>query len=300
MELTTDFKNKVAQALLEGKKQFSGSDAAYARTHSIHTSVFSRLKGGETTHLLSDQQWFSIGKRLGVTLNSRDWKTAPTQVFQMIEEEIVFCQTFAKARIFVDDCGIGKTYTAKWLSRNRRNCFYVDASQSKTKHRFIKALATAIGVDDKGKYAEIISNVKYYLHVLPQPIIIIDEAGDLDYAAFLEIKELWNATENVCGWYMMGAEGLRAKIERGINHRKVGYREIFSRFSEKYSCIVPVDRLEKQKFYQKLITDVLTVNSVQKELIPKIVNKCLIQQDGNIGGLRRAESLLILNNMQNG
>ncbi|MDD4218493.1 MAG: ATP-binding protein [Bacteroidales bacterium] len=300
MELTQEFRVKVAKALLENRKHFTGSDAAFARTHSINNSIYSRLKNGETVKLLSDQQWFTIGKNLGVTLNSRDWKVAATEVFQMIEEEIAFCQEFAKARIFVDDCGIGKTFTAKWMARNRRNCFYVDASQSKTKHRFIKALATAIGVDDKGKYAEIMSNIKYYLHVLPTPLIIIDEAGDLDYAAFLEIKELWNATENVCGWYMMGAEGLRAKIERGINCRKVGYREIFSRYSEKYSSIVPVDRKEKQLFYKKLITDVLTVNAVAQELIPNIVNKCLIQQDGNIGGLRRAESLLILNNMQHG
>lgn len=295
MNLTTEFKEKVRTELLQARENFGGSDAAFARQYGINNSVFSRIKNGETANILSDAQWFTAGKQLGVSLNNRKWKAAITEVFQIIEEEVIFCQEWAKARIFVDECGIGKTFTAKWLARNRKNIFYLDASQCKTKQLFIRSLARTLGVDDKGRYADVLSNLKYYLHVLEKPVIIIDEAGDLEYAAFLEIKELWNSTEGVCGWYLMGAEGLRAKIERGINHKKVGYREIFSRFSEKFSYVVPTDRQTKESFYKKLITDVLAANAVNTEVIPQIVRKCLVQQSGGIGGLRRAESLLILN-----
>jgi transcriptional regulator with XRE-family HTH domain len=295
MNLTNDYRDRVFEALLSARENFTGSDAAFARQYGLHSSIYSRIKNGEREQIVSDTQIFTIGKAFGVTLNDRKWKVATTEVFSIIEEEIIFCQQFAKARIFVDECGIGKTFTAKYLARNRRNCFYLDASQSKTKQLFIRNLARTLGVDDKGRYADVLSNLKYYLHVLEKPLIIIDEAGDLDYTAFLEIKELWNATEGVCGWYLMGAEGLKAKIERGISHKKVGYREIFSRFSEKFSSIVPTDRQSKEQFYKKLITDVLTANSVNDQVIPQIVRKCMVQQDGNIGGLRRAESLLILN-----
>ena len=295
MNLQIQFKEKVMAALLEARKNFDGSDTAFAKQFQIHNSVYSRLKSGFTEGLLKDAQWLNIGRVLGVTLNDKKWNVARTEVFNIIEEEVTFCKEFSKARIFVDDCGIGKTFSAKYLSRNLKNCFYIDASQAKSKHQFVRLLARTLGVDEKGKYIEVLANIKYYLHVLPSPIIIIDEAGDLDYNAFLEIKELWNATENVCGWYMMGAEGFRAKIERGINNKKVGFREIFSRFSEKFSSAVPVEKMSRIDFYKKLIMDVLSVNTENKSLIPGIVNKCLVQQDGNIGGLRRAESLLILN-----
>ena len=96
--------------------------------------------------------------------------------------------------------------------------------------------------------------------MLPNPMIIIDEAGDLDYNAFLVLKELWNATEGTCGWYMMGADGLRNKIERGIAHKQVGYKEIFSRYSERYTSVVPSGTTDRMSFYRKLITDVLSVN----------------------------------------
>jgi hypothetical protein len=294
MNLPIEFKQNVVTALLEARKNFDGSDNVFANQYKINNSVFSRLKNGQMDGLLKDAQWLTIGRMLDVSLSKRKWNVARTEVFSLIEEEIVFCKEYSKAKILVDECGIGKTFTAKYLSRTLKNCFYVDASQAKTKRAFIRLIARTLGVDDNGHYTEILANVKYYLHVLPQPIIVIDEAGDLDYPSFLAIKELWNATENVCGWYMMGADGLKAKIERGISNRKVGFREVFSRFSDRFSDIVPAERIEKLNFYKKLIIDVLTANCNDKDIINTIVKKCLVQQNGTIGGLRRAESLLIL------
>lgn len=294
MELTTDFREKVRVAMLDARGNFDGSDAMFAKQHGINGSVFSRLKSGDTDRLLSDAQWLNIGRRLGVTMQNRSWNMARTDVFDVIEEEVRFCKEWSKARIFIDDCGIGKTFAAKYLSRNLKNCFYMDASQAKTRSKFIRLLARTLGVDVNGTLVDVLDSIKYYLTTLSKPVVIIDEAGDIDYAAFLEIKALWNATENVCGWYMIGADGLGAKIERGIVNRKVGYREIFSRFSERFSRVSPVDKTDRQHFYRKLITDVLSANTEDKTIIPEIVKKCLIQVDGKIGGLRRAESLLIL------
>lgn len=301
LNLTDDFKNKVVDALLNVRGNYSGSDAQFARQWGVSPAIFSRLKSGERTSILKDAQFLNIGRELGVSLNERKWNMARTEVFNMIEEDILFCKAYGKSRMFVDDCGIGKTYAAKYLSRTQKNCFYVDASQGKTKRQFTKLLAKAIGVDINDAYVNIKANVKYYLRTLPQPVVIIDEAGDLDYTAFLDLKEYWNATENACGWYMIGADGLRKKIERGISGRKVGYREMFSRFSERYSKAVPVERAERMDFYRRLIQDVLSVNVMGTAALNGIVKRCLVQDDsGNIGGLRRAESLLILNTVSNG
>ncbi len=298
LQLTTDFKKLVAYAILEKRKNHDGSDAAFSKTIDVNNAVFSRLKSGETEGILKDTQWLNLGRMLGITPNERKWNMALTEVYTIIEEDVLFCKENAKAKIMVDETEIGKTFSAKYLSRTLKNCFYIDASQAKTKQIFIRLIAQTIGVDDKGKYAEVKANIKYYLKMLPQPMVIIDEAGDLDYTAFLELKELWNATEGACGWYMMGADGLRSKMERGIRGKKVGYKEMFSRFSGKYTVATPTDRQEKFQFYTKLITDVLTVNMKDKKNLNAIVKRCLtMDETGYIGGLRRAESLLILNSI---
>jgi AAA domain len=296
INLTKEFKKKVVTAVLERRNNYDGSDAAFAKSIEVNGAVFSRLKSGEIDGLLKESQWLSLGRECGINPGERQWNTARTEVFTIIEEDIIFCKENAKSRICVDDCGIGKTYTAKYLSRTLKNCFYVDASQAKTKQLFVRLIAKTIGFDNSGRYSDVKANIKYYIKMLPQPIIIIDEAGDLEYNAFLELKELWNATDGFCAWYMMGADGLRSKIEMGIKNRRVGFKELFSRYSEKYTSVVPKDRQEKLAFYKRLISDVLTVNMKDKSKLTNIVKRCLTTDEtGHIGGLRRAESLLILN-----
>lgn len=297
IQTTSQQKQTIVAQLMEQRKNFDGTDQQFAKQWDINYSVFSRLKTDKNYDgLLREAQWLNLGRELDVELNERKWNMARTEVYSMIEQDVIFCQQNAKAMICVDDCGIGKTFSAKYLSRKRKNCFYIDASQAKTKQAFIRLIAKTIGVDDKDKYLRVKANIKYALKMLPNPIVIIDEAGDLEYTAFLELKELWNATDKACGWYMMGADGLRAKIERGIQNKKVGFRELFSRYSERFTSIVPTDRNEKITFYKKLITDVLSVNMSNKTKLNEIVRRCLVNDDsGNIGGLRRAESLLILN-----
>jgi hypothetical protein len=295
LQLTDDFKKNVMTALLEQRDNFDGSDAAFARQWGINAAVFSRIKQGDLTGMLKESTWITFARELNISTGQRRWHMARTDVFNVIEEDIKFCKEYSKAKICVDECGIGKTYSAKYLSRTLKNCFYVDASQAKTRQLFVRLIARTIGVDHTGKYAEVKGNIKYYLKMLPQPLVIIDEAGDLDYSAFLDLKELWNATENACGWYMLGADGLRRKIERGIDGKKVGYKEIFSRYSERYTSVVPAGKDDKQAFYRKLITEVLTANMPDASNLNMIVKKCLSTDSGQIGGLRRAESLLILN-----
>lgn len=297
IQTTPQQKTLIVEKLLDQRKNFDGTDNQFAKQWDINYSVFSRIKNEKNYDgLLREAQWLNLGRELDVEMNTRKWNMARTDVFNMIEADVHFCKENAKAMICVDDCGIGKTFSAKYLSRSLKNCFYIDASQAKSRQQFIRLMAKTIGVDDRDKYVKVKANIKYALKMLPSPIVIIDEAGDLEYTAFLELKELWNATDKACGWYMMGADGLRRKIERGIQNKKVGFAELFSRYSERFSTIVPTDKSEKIAFYKKLITDVLCVNMKNKTNLNNIVKRCLTNDDtGNIGGLRRAESLLILN-----
>lgn len=296
LQINEEFKETVIAGLFEQRKNFTGTDKAFAMQWGIHHTVFSRLKNGERGQLIKDTQYITIGRTLNISLVEKKLKIVRTEVLQMIEEDVEFCQAHAKARIFVDDSEIGKTVAARYLSRKLQNCFYIDCTQAKTKQLFVRLMAKTIGIESDGKYAEVKENIKYYLKMLPNPTMIIDEAGDLEYKAFIELKEFWNATENACGWYMIGADSLKALIEKGIRNKKVGYREIFSRFSSSYSTITPPLLTDKKSFYKKLLTDVLTANMADKTKLDAVVHACLRDDGrGNLGGLRRAESLLILN-----
>lgn len=275
MEISTELMNAIAEAIFKDRERYSGAASAYAKTLGLSGSVFSRLKKGERQGLISPNQWLNIGRKLGVTLGGSQWNAVETEIYLAMQNDFNFCQKEAEALMLVEDCGIGKTFCAKLLVSKMQNAFYIDASQYKSKRLFIKALAQEVGSGADGNYSEILANLKYYINALGNVFICIDEAGDLDYPAFLELKGLINGTMGRCGWFMMGADGLRAKVERGISNRKVGYKEIFDRFAAKFRTYIPDAPEDKRDFYEKLFRDVAEHNIEDKKLINKIVTQCL-------------------------
>jgi hypothetical protein len=297
IELTEEFKTKVLAALGEARERYDGSDANFAKKYGINKSVYSVLKKGDTVKMLSAGKWLELGRLLGVSLNERQWNMARTDVFTMIEEDVLFCKEFSKSMMFVDECAIGKTYSARYLSRTLKNCFYIDATQCRQERSLIRAIAKAVGGELEGTLEEIKESAKYILNILPHPIVIIDEAGALSYSSLLLLHEFWNGTQDSCGWYMMGSDGLRTKLQKGKgSSKKQSYKELFSRFSSKYNHIVPDAPADREAFFRSLIGTVLSVNIKDKRKINKIVNMCLATDSQEAEtGLRRAETLLILN-----
>ena len=290
MNLTTEFKAKVRQAILEKRDNYGGSDADFSKSLGINNAIYSRLKKGETERIMSDTVWITLGRELQVKVFEDNWKVARTAVYSEIEDNLSFCKELSRSMVLVDDCGIGKTFCTKHIIKKMKNTFYVDCSQAKSKQLFIRLLAKTVGIDNQGKYNDVLANLKYYITTLEKPLIILDEAGDLDYSAFVELKGIWNGTDGVCGWYMMGADGLRSKISKGMNAKKVGFAEIFSRFSDEFIKLVPNGKADRQAYYSDLIGAVAMANIKDKSKIKALINKCLDKETT----LRYLETLIKL------
>lgn len=278
--ITTEQKKKILAAIAQNRANYP-SDAKHATSLGISTSVYSMVKQGALDKALSDANWVRIARRLGVNLRHEiEWKPANTFTFLFIQKQLELAQLSSLSMILCDEPNIGKTYSAKYYIGCHENAVYIDCSQVKTKRRLIRKIATEFGTDNKGTYSDVYEDLVYYLRTLNNPLIILDEAGDLQYEAFLALKALWNATEHCCGWYMMGADGLKEKINRSIDCKKVGYTEMLSRYGGRFSKVTPDDGKEREKFLMKQASIVAKVNAPADADIPTIVRKTQ-------GGLRR-------------
>lgn len=249
MTITTELKQRIVTELSERRNNFAGSDAKFAVSLGINNAQYSRIKNGDIDRVLSDSNWVSLARRMEIPIgNTPVWNIARTPVFEFITGQLSFCQENASSRLLCDVADIGKTFAAKAYVKGSKNAIYVDCSQVKTKQKLVRFIAKEFGVGHTGKYSDVYADLVFYLRSLPSPLIILDEAGDLNYEAFLELKALWNATERCCGWYMMGADGLREKIRRSIDCKKVGYTEIFSRYGSRYQKASPDGGEELRKF----------------------------------------------------
>ena len=273
-------KKKILGAIAANRANYP-SDAKHAASLGISTSVYSSIKNGQTEKALSDANWIGIARRLGVNLRGEiEWKAAKTPTFDYITAQLEFSQGSGLSAILCDIPNIGKTFTARYYVQTHKNAVYIDCSQVKTKLKLVRKIASEFGVDAKGRYADVYDDLVYYLRSMDTPLIILDEAGDLQYEAFLELKALWNATERSCAWYMMGADGLKAKINRSIECKKVGYTEMLSRYGDRYSKVTPDDGREREAFLKRQAQIVAKVNAPKDADIAEIVRK-------TNGGLRR-------------
>lgn len=291
--ITREFKEKVRVSLKDDlKNHYSAKKMAVSL--GLNPSQLSRFLNGELDNVISDANLISIARKYDIQLREElTWKTAITPVYTYIYTQLTACKEASLSGLLCDVADIGKTHTARCFAKNNKSTVFIDCSQVKTKQKLIRKIAKELGINHHGKYSDVYSDLVFYLRSIPNPMVILDEAGDLDYPAFLELKALWNATEGCCGWFMMGADGLKTKIDSNLGRKKVGYAEIFSRYGNNYQKISPDGKEAFENFTRTQIAMVAKVNDEDADL------KTIIAKAK--GSLRRAKielqkSKLVSNN----
>jgi hypothetical protein len=270
--ITIELKQRIVTELSNRRTNFAGSDAKFALSLGINNAQYSRIKNGDYERVLSDQNWVSLARRLEIPIgNTPQWNVARTPVYEFITGQLAFCQSNASSRLLCDIADIGKTFAAKAYVKSHKNTAYIDCSQVKTKQKLVRSVSKEFGVGYTGRYSDVYADLVFYLRSLPSPLIILDEAGDLNYDAFLELKALWNATERCVGWYMMGADGLQEKIRRSIDHKKVGYAEIFSRYGSRYQKAAPSGGDDLRQFKSIHAAMIIKANTSQQVDVQKLI-----------------------------
>ena len=95
--ITEAQKQKIIAAIAGNRVNYP-SDAKHAASLGISTSVYSAIKNGQTDKALSDANWISIARKLGVNLRGEmEWKAAFRrfipflQLSRWVQRRIICC-----------------------------------------------------------------------------------------------------------------------------------------------------------------------------------------------------------------
>lgn len=231
--MTQEEQKRIAAEIAVRRKNYE-SDARHAVALGISDTAYSFVKGGQWGKL-ADKTWRRIAVELGMQpAGTPEWKPAKTATYAYITAQLEACQTGHINRAFCDLPDIGKSYTAAIYARTHRNVALVDCSVYRTRNRLIRRIARLLGIDADGAYYKVRDNMVDALKTIKDPLVILDEAGDISIDALRELKGLINETGDSCAWYFMGADGFRALYERAIRCERLGFAEMFSRMGGKF------------------------------------------------------------------
>lgn len=225
--LSSDQKEAVIERIKQERAAKFDTDTEHAKALGINQAVYSTIcHKGDYDGKLKEDKWNELARYY--RLNIQQWVTAETPSFKFLMSKYIHCHQNGHNLIVVDEAGKSKTETAEYYVSKHKNAVYVDCSEHKSRRDMLIAIAKGLGINTKGKFKDMRTALFAKLRN-NRCIVFLDEAGDLVKDAFLEVKALENAAKHMSAVVLLGADGLRAKIERGIASATVGYSEIFDR-----------------------------------------------------------------------
>ena len=198
------------------------------------------------------------------------WRIARTATVVTLRSLMDYTKQEGISRIFCDIPDIGKTVAAEQHCKQHKDSWYVDCSQNKFRRDFILAMCRAAGVDDGGtfqeQYRDLVEHIIRTKRAGGQPQFILDEFGDLDHKAFMELKALWNAVNGheegrQCSFFMMAADGAEKRFTKLRGSNKLGYGEIYRRFGSNILRISPLCYEERAIFIRAHAQAVAQINA---------------------------------------
>lgn len=231
MTMNIEFKTSVQNAIIN-KIQLSGSQNEAARQLGISPAHCKSIREGDFDKV-SDKLLRQLAIKLKLTME-HEWQISKeTKAFKFLNAVATDSQIRGLRQIVIGTWGSGKSSTLKEYSKATPNVFYIECESYFTKKVFLQELIDVMGVEDVGfTQAELIRKVIKALNKLDRPLLIIDEAGELEDPAFKQIKAISNKT--TAGIIVAGTHSLQKRIEKRVRLQKETFGEFWDRFGQRF------------------------------------------------------------------
>lgn len=294
--MEAQLKKQITKALEADRKVKAQSQSAYSRYLKISKATYSAVTN-EKWEEISTTMWMKLARAIDFTAESdKQWATASTVVFRKITTQLNTLKALSMCGIACDIAGIGKTHACKHFAKHNPESYYINCSNCTTKSRFVRELASKLGLEQRGNIEDILQDCIFFIAtVSKQPILILDEAGDLKQSALLVLKRLYNGTEFQLAIYAIGARGLEHAMMKGIRLRKNGYEEIWSRLTGDDNHAIrftPETKPQLREFFDSEAILICEANGITD----KAVQNQILMRAGDMRRVRR--EIMKLRNVQ--
>ena len=227
-------KEKIQSEIKRLTKQLSQN--RIAKRVGVSSATISQIINGNW-RLIKPEMWRRIRVKLKIESN---WVTAPTQLFKDLNEFVTAAQDRSLTVAFSHTAGAGKTHFYNHYQSHNPNVIYIEGTRTMTKKTFIKNLLANAGQDNEGTTEQLLEQFIDYVSELETPLIILDQFDKLKDNTFDLFMDFYNELYGNCAFVISGVKALEKRIKRGVQNKKIGYEEIWSRMNRKFITLFSV------------------------------------------------------------
>lgn len=243
MVITPEIKERVVNALFQDMKERNITSqneyAKYIKTLLVvpfDKAALSSIKKADKRNMLKDSTWLKLAKHFNL-LTDESWQIADTNGYVTTTTYLNMCKKHGFWKVLCDHASFGKTTACvQFAKRNKESVFYIDCSENSTKGDFITALARQFGMERTGTYNQLWNDVTDELLLLDNPLLILDEFGDVHDSIITLLKSLYNKANIgdrvALGVLHIGADNLKKRMFDGRKKQKQSYAEYWSRIGD--------------------------------------------------------------------
>lgn len=203
-------------------------------------------------------------------LKSQEWQLVQTVQFIEIVSILESCKKRQRTGMIIGATGCGKTYTInKFCAKNSEHTYRITVSSVYRMVDILNELTSLLGIElqeielqrmqgrsIKRRLDRIVAKLIAIKEEGGNPLIIFDEAENLEMSSLKMLKGLYDALEDHCGIVIIGTEQLMNKLTNKTKRNRDGIPQLYSRFRMGQKVITPFDKKRDFKpFFSKYITD---------------------------------------------
>ena len=217
-----------------------------AKRAGVSSATISQIINGNWK-LIKDSMW----KKLSVKLRIDDsWSKVETGLFKKMYKYVYMAKKQSTTLAFSHHAGTGKTTFFTFFRNEFEDVIYIEGTRTMGKKTFLKRLLNNVGLEAYGTTEELYDQFVDHVSGLDEPIIINDQFDKLKDGTFDLFMDLYNDLFNSCGFILSGVPALEKRIRLGVQRKKIGYEEIWSRMNRKYIELPEVDIEDVQMIFQ--------------------------------------------------
>jgi hypothetical protein len=199
------------------------------------------------------ERWFiQLANFIGFAVQKEYWQTVETTQFKEVITSLALCKKTMRTCMLICSTGLGKTYSVdRFVNTHPQHTYKITVSSLYQLDDVLDDLAEMLGIEKAYrrtvKLKRIIEKLKEIKLSGGNPMIILDESENLEFAVLRMIKALFDGVKDYAAIVMIGTDQLVEKLtnltRRGTSARhRNSIPQLYSRFKMNKREISPLKK----------------------------------------------------------